>query len=129
MLQALPNFQPVPACVVVANAFSSLRDEGKQSSALQGPLRLLLYIMPDEWNNVKNISHNRVPLLLIHSDVDSVNPIAMGQRIFQAAPEPKQMVVLHGFKHNALYKSPSEDWWNSVLQFLRGRGAAKAGSS
>lgn len=120
MLEALPSFQPVPACVVVANAFSSLRDEGKQSGGLRGPLRLFLYIMPDEWNNVKNISHNRVPLLLVHSDTDSVNPIAMGQRVFRAAPEPKQMVVLHGFKHNALYKTPSKEWWTPVLRFLQG---------
>ena len=120
MLEALRSFRPAPASVVVANAFSSLRDEGKQSRSLRGPLRLLLYIMPDEWNNVRNVSQNRVPLLLVHSDADSVNPIAMGRRIFEAAPQPKQMIVLHGFKHNALYKDPNERWWLPILQFLRG---------
>lgn len=117
MLDALPSFQPAPACVVVANAFSSLRDAGVH----RGTPRILIYMTPDVWNNVKNISRNRAPLLLIHSDADTVNPIAMGQRIFQAAPEPKQMVVLHGFKHNDLYKNPSEQWWAPVLQFLQGK--------
>jgi len=116
MLDALPSFQPAPACVVVANAFSSLRDAGVH----RGTPRILVYMTPDAWNNAKNISRNRAPLLLIHSDADTVNPIAMGERIFQAAPEPKQMVVLHGFKHNDLYKSPSEQWWAPVLQFLQG---------
>lgn len=120
MLEALPSFQPPPSCVVVGNAFSSLRDEIAHSAAMRGPLRLLQYAMPDKWNNVKNVSRNHVPLLLIHSDSDTVNPIEMGMRIFQAAPQPKQIVVLHGFKHNALYRDPRLEWWASVLDFLKG---------
>jgi alpha-beta hydrolase superfamily lysophospholipase len=116
MLESLPSFHPMPACVVVANAFSSLRDLGVH----RGTPRILTYMMPDVWNNVENISHDHAPLLLVGSDADSVNPIAMGQRIFEAAPEPKEIVVLHGFKHNALYQNPSEQWWTAVLQFLRG---------
>ena len=121
MLEALPSFQPAPVCVVVASAFSSLRAEGARSAALHGPLKLLLYVMPDYWNNVKNVAHNHVPLLVIHSDADTAIPIAMGQEVFRAAPEPKQMVVLHGFKHNDLYRKPSEEWWTPVLQFLQGK--------
>jgi hypothetical protein len=41
-------------------------------------------------------------------------------RIFEAAPEPKEIMVLHGFKHNTLYQTPSEQWWTAVLQFLQG---------
>jgi hypothetical protein len=116
MLESLPSFHPMPDCVVVANAFSSLRDLGVR----RGTPRIFAYMMPDVWNNVENISRNRAPLLLVGSDADSVNPIAMGQRIFEAAAEPKQIVVLHGFKHNALYQDPSEQWWTAVLQFIRG---------
>lgn len=117
LLEELANFRPAPSCVVIGNAFSSLRDEGKRS--LRGPLRLLLYVMPDEWNNVKNVSHDRVPLLLIHSDADIANPVSMGKRIFDAAPEPKRMIVVHGFKHNVLYTNPREGWWDPVLHFLK----------
>jgi len=116
MLQSLPGFRPMPACVVVANAFSSLRDAGVH----RGTPRIFSYVMPDVWNNVDNVSHDHAPLLVVGSDADSVNPIAMGQRIFEAAPEPKEIVVLHGFKHNALYQNPSEQWWTPVFQFLRG---------
>jgi len=125
MLEGLPSFQPAPAYVVVANAFSSLRDSAVHS----GTPKIFSYMIPDIWNNVKNVSHDRTPLLLVHSDADSVNPIAMGQRIFRAAPEPKYMLVLHGFKHNALYKTPSEQWWTSVLQFLRGERSSEMSAS
>ena len=116
MLEALPSFPSHPACVVIASPFSSLRDAGVH----RGTPRIVVYMVPDIWNNVKNISHNHAPVLLVHSDADTVNPIAMGQRVFEAALEPKQMVTLHGFKHNDLYKNPSEQWWAPVLQFLQG---------
>jgi hypothetical protein len=45
MLEAAPSFRPAPACIVVANAFCSLRDEG--GITLHGPLKLLLYLMPE----------------------------------------------------------------------------------
>jgi len=124
LLESLPRFQPAPSCVVVGSAFSSLRDAGAHGPhSLRGPLRLLIYIMPDDWDNVKNIAHNHVPLLVIHSDTDSVNPIEMGKEVFAAAPQPKQMVVMHGFKHNAVYQSPDEAWWAPVFQFVKGEPA------
>jgi alpha-beta hydrolase superfamily lysophospholipase len=115
LLETLPSYEPAPSCVIVANAFSSMLDFGKAHSRIPG---ILLYMMPDIWNNVKNVSHNRVPLLVVHSDADSVIPVEMGQRIFDAALEPKKMVVLHGFKHNALHQDPVEQWWMPVLQFM-----------
>ncbi len=120
MLAGLANFEPAPACVVVGNAFTSLREEGAHSGNLRGPLRLLLYIMPDDWNNVQNVARNHVPLLVVHSDADPVIPVEMGRRVFAAAPPPKQMVVLHGLKHNALYRSPEQGWWMAVLLFVQG---------
>jgi hypothetical protein len=58
-------------------------------------------MIPDVWDNVEAVSRNRAPLLVVHSDTDAVNPVSMGQQIFDAAHDPKQMVVLHGFRHNA----------------------------
>jgi len=115
LLESLPSFHPLPSCVVVANAFSSLRDAGRK----RGSSAILLYAIPDVWNNVKNAKRVPVPLLVVYSDADKVNPPDMGRRIFEAAPEPKQLAVLHGFSHNALYKAPTEEWWTPVLHFMQ----------
>ncbi|MGA7660057.1 MAG: alpha/beta fold hydrolase [Candidatus Sulfotelmatobacter sp.] len=115
LLESLPHFRPPPSCVVVANAFSSLRDAGRK----RGTSLALLYAIPDAWDNVENAKLVRVPLLVVYSDADKVNPPAMGQRIFESAPEPKQLAVLHGFPHDALYRTPTDDWWAPVLRFLR----------
>ena len=117
MLESVAHFSPPPSCVVVANAFASIRDSGRR----RGIPAVLLYVLPDAWDNVENAKHLHVPLLVAYSDADTVNPPAMGQRIFDSAPEPKQLVVLHGFPHNALYKAPTDHWWAPVLRFLRSR--------
>lgn len=117
LLESVSRFNPPPACVVVANAFSSLRDAGRK----HGSSAILLYMIPDAWNNIENVKRLRVPLLVAYSDADTVNPPAMGWRIFESAPQPKQLAVLHGFPHNALYRTPMDDWWMPVLRFLQSR--------
>jgi uncharacterized protein len=115
MLAAAAQYDPAPARIVVANPFTSLRDEGAQ----RGTWRIVLWLIPDVWNNVKNVAHVPSPVAVVHSDTDTVIPIAMGKRVFSAAPAPKQMIVLHGFKHNALLKEPSAGWWKPVLRYMR----------
>jgi uncharacterized protein len=115
MLAAIAQYNPVPARVVVANSFTSLRDEGAQ----RGTWRIVLWLIPDVWNNVKNVAHVCSPLAIVHSDTDTVIPIAMGKRVFSAAPAPKEMITLHGPTHNALLKEASTAWWSPVLKFLR----------
>ena len=115
MLAAVARMQPAPARVVVANPFTSIRDEGAQ----RGTWRIALWLIPDVWNNVKNVAHVRSPMAVVHSDTDTVIPFEMGKRVYAAAPAPKRMIVAHGFKHNALLKEPSKGWWKSVLEFMR----------
>src|SRR5256885_215417 len=114
MLAAIAHYNPAPTRVVIANPFTSLRDEGAQ----RGTWRIVLWLIPDVWNNVENVAHVRSPVAVVHSDTDTVIPIAMGKRVFAAAPAPKKMITLHGFQHNALLKEPSKGWWSPVLRYL-----------
>ena len=101
------------SCVVVASPLSSLRDWGVAHVS-----RLMAYMIPDVWNSVHNIARSSVPVLVIQSRSDTVNPIEMGRRVFTAAHEPKRMIEVDGFKHNAIYKTPSLIWWSPVLAFI-----------
>ncbi len=115
MLQALSRFEPAPSCVVVASAFSSLRD----LAARQGGMAAIAsFTVADIWDNVTNVKLNTAPLLVIHSEADTVIPVEMGRRVFEAAQEPKSIVILKSFKHNAPYQQPDEAWWGPVLDFL-----------
>ncbi len=117
MLESAPRMAPQPAGVVIASAFASLRSQPRTRG---NPLyRLLSYTIPDWWNNVKAVAAIHVPVLIVHSDVDRVNPTQGGLQIYAAAHQPKTLALLHGFTHNALYQQPTEAWWSPVLSFVR----------
>ena len=118
MLASMKRFQPAPACVIVASAFSSLRELTAKYGKSRPFLRLLVRLLPDVWNNVKAVADNRAPLLVLHSTSDTANPFFMGERIFQAAHKPKQLVALRGFMHNAPLDDASGGWWDPVIRFV-----------
>ena len=120
MLEAIPNLGSPPSGIIVANAFSSIRDFGGRAGGLYG---LLAKFSPDWWNNVRAVRRIAVPIIIVHSESDAVNPLADAQKIFAAANEPKSIVVLREFSHNALYRQPSETWWQAVLKFTSQPGS------
>ena len=115
MLQGVPQFSVPPSGIIVASAFSSIRDYGGRAGKFY---RILASFSPDWWNNVVNVRRATAPLLVIHSDQDAVNPLSEGKMVFTSAPDPKQLIILHGFPHNAIYRDPSESWWQPVLSFV-----------
>jgi alpha-beta hydrolase superfamily lysophospholipase len=115
LLDAYTEFHPAPACMIVGGAFSSARDGAVHAWGIPG---WMAHALPDEWNNVAAISHSHPPLLVLHSDADQANPLWMGERIYQAAPEPKQFVILQGLRHNAAYRGPLEQWWAPAISFM-----------
>jgi alpha-beta hydrolase superfamily lysophospholipase len=117
MLETVPNLSPQPAGVIIASAFASLRSQPRTQGNLL--YRALAYTIPDWWNNVKAVAAIHLPVLVVHSDIDQVNPTEGGLQIFAAAHQPKTLALLHGYKHNALYQEPTEDWWSSALAFMR----------
>ena len=122
MLQAEPGLDPQPAGVIVADAFSSLKDFW----ASHGTSRLMLSVVPDVWDNARAIRQVRVPVLVVQSDADVMTPLEGARKVYAAANQPKQLVVLHGFKHNGVRRHTSEAWWTPVLNFVGSPGVSQA---
>jgi len=113
LLDALPELNPPPSRVVLAAAFSSVRDLAHYSFGVPAVLCALL---PDVWNDVEAARKIRVPALVLHSQDDRSDPIWMGRAIFDAIPNQKQMVTLHGFRHRDGFLK--KEWWAPVISFL-----------
>ena len=60
---------------------------------------LPVWLLRDQYRSIDRIHELKVPLLVIHGDRDGVIPIALGRRLFAAAPEPKRFVTLPGVDH------------------------------
>jgi alpha-beta hydrolase superfamily lysophospholipase len=116
MLQAAKSFAPAPDCIVVADAFTSLRE----LATAHGVPRWVMKLSPDSWDNQANIASLHVPVMIVHSRADRTAPFWMGETLFSGANTPKRLVPLDGFRHSACYQKPSDSWWLPVVGFVLG---------
>lgn len=76
------------------------------------PVRLL---MKDKFDSFAYIGKVESQLLIIHGDQDGIIPLSEGQKLFAAANEPKQIVVVPGGTHGSIF---SGDSWAREMQFF-----------
>lgn len=55
------------------------------------------------------------PLLQCHGDVDGIVPYVLGQRLFEAAHEPKQFITYRGMDHN---DPRPRAWYQTIAEVL-----------
>jgi len=82
--------------LILENTFSSLLDV----VAFHYPWLPAKYLIRSRFDSAAEISRYHGPLLQVHGDADTIIPIELGRRLFAAANEPKQFVVVPGKDHN-----------------------------
>lgn len=60
---------------------------------------LPVWLLRDQYRSIERVHELEAPLLVMHGDRDGVIPVALGERLFAAAPEPKRFVKLAGVDH------------------------------
>ncbi|MDB5810077.1 MAG: alpha/beta hydrolase fold containing protein [Betaproteobacteria bacterium] len=108
-----------PRALILASTFTSIPDLGAKIYPWL-PVRLLARV---KYDNLSRIGKIEAPVLIAHSKSDDIVPFAHGQALFDAAREPKQMLVLAG-GHNEGFLFARDDWVAAVGAFL-GRSAKK----
>ncbi len=73
------------------------------------------YLMKDQFRSVEKIQTVSAPLLFIHGGKDRTIPLWIGEKLFEAANDPKKFINIPEAGHNDLYEYGSERY---VLDFL-----------
>ena len=108
----LARRRPV-AAVIAESAFTSVPELGAEVYPFL-PVRLLARI---RYDNLAKIGELGVPLLLIHSPQDEIVPVSHGQRLFEAAREPKQLLLTGGGHNDGGFRVRAQ-WRAEVGRFL-----------
>jgi hypothetical protein len=119
VFDAVDRWTPAPAGVVFAASYSSAR-AGAVAFGLVPAWATWLF--PDLWNIVRDTRKLRQPLLVVQSDADQLFPVSMARAVHDAATVPKQIVILHGFRHEAGHRRPTDEFWAPVVRFLETGG-------
>ncbi|GBE23257.1 MAG TPA: alpha/beta hydrolase [Actinobacteria bacterium] len=87
-----------PAALVLRSPFTSLAD----LAAVHYPLLPARILLRDEYPTLDRIGAVATATLVIGGAVDSIVPIDQSRAIFEAAPHPKELVIVPGADHNDL---------------------------
>jgi fermentation-respiration switch protein FrsA (DUF1100 family) len=98
--------------LVLTKTFTSVPDMAKKVPLASASASLV----HNQFDNLAKIGRCSGPIFIAHGDCDRLIPLAQGQKLFQAAPQPKQFFLLNGCDHNDPY--PPE-FYSALAKFLK----------
>ena len=89
---------PEAAGLIVHNSFTTMQQMAELDPYLRiFPVNLILRYRFDSITKVKSL---QMPVLFVHGTADAMIPKTMSKNLYAAAPEPKQLLLVPGAKHN-----------------------------
>ena len=99
--------------LVLESPFSSIVDV----AASHYPFVPARWLVKDRFDSAAKIARVRAPVFIFHSRNDRVVPVRFGERLFEAAVEPKHSLWVDDGGHNGLYEVGAG---TAVLGFIEG---------
>ncbi len=104
-----------PACaLILESTFTSAKDMA----------RVLYSFLPAQWlvrtqfNSEKKIRSLPLPVLVMHGTHDSIVPVALGRKLFNAANSPKEFYEIPGANHNDTFWVGGKAYLDRIRSFV-----------
>jgi uncharacterized protein len=101
------------AGLVLESPFTNARGMARHLYALLPRFTVTLRL-----DNLANIKRIHCPTLVFHGDADRLVPIAMGLEVAAAAPQPAEVVLIHGAGHNDTYTIGGREYRDRLWEFV-----------
>jgi fermentation-respiration switch protein FrsA (DUF1100 family) len=72
----------------------------------------------EKYDSLSKIARVRCPVLVIHGDLDELIPVGEGMKLFEAAPEPKELCLVRGAGHNDVSLVAGPEYARRISSFL-----------
>ena len=103
-----------PAALILRSPFTSMTDVGRHHY----PIFPVRWLLRDRYDTLDRIAHVKAPVMVIGGDADRIVPIAQTRRVFEAARDPKSLLVINGADHNDDSLLSGREMIEGVLRFL-----------
>jgi hypothetical protein len=110
-VQMATEFKNIRA-MILESPFTKLPDIAKEQFFFL-PVNLM---MKDKFDNIGKISNVEAPLIIVQGMNDQMIKPQLGQRVFEKANSPKEIIQLEGFGHNDL---PVKEMTDRVIKALQ----------
>lgn len=84
--------------IILLSPYTSIPDVAQN----QYPYIPARFLVQGQYNSLAKIAHINTPLVIVHGTEDKTVPYKFGQRLYQAAKEPKLLITLNGEGHQGL---------------------------
>lgn len=101
------------AGLILESTFTAAADMAWAAYGL--PLHL---IIKTKFQSIKKIKQINIPVLMIHGDRDRTVPLRLGQKLFDAANEPKEFYEIAGADHNDTYIIGGPAYFAKLWDFI-----------
>lgn len=80
--------------------------------------RRLHFLGKNGFESARKLASVKAPVLIVHGDPDPVIPTSEGRLLFEAANQPKRLLIFPGAGHN-VFGSVGDPYLNQVVEFIR----------
>ncbi|GAP98680.1 hydrolases of the alpha/beta superfamily [Leptolyngbya sp. NIES-2104] len=89
---------PDARALIVQSSFTSMTE----MALLQKQFRLfpIELILTQRFNSIDKVRSLKMPVMYFHGDADEIVPARMSQALYDASPNPKQLLFIRGANHN-----------------------------
>lgn len=104
------------AGLILESTFSSAKDVARVAY----PFLPAQFVLRTKFSSDEKIRTIRIPSLFLHGDRDSIIPISLGRRLFEAANEPKKFYVVSSADHNDIFWVGGSAYLQQIRVFALG---------
>ena len=108
--------------LVIESSLTSARDMARQVLKVPG----VEFIIKTRFDSLGKIPQVHAPVMIIHGTDDSLIPYSMGQRLFEAAHEPKIFVSVKS-GHDDAWAVGGKPYWDAWKTFIDKVGQGRTG--
>src|SRR5262249_7759535 len=107
---------PDAAALIAESSFTSIRAMSMlEKHYLVFPIFL---IVNQRFDSINKVGQLRMPALFIHGSADEVVPTWMGQALYQAASQPKRLLIVPGGHHMDSAEIGGKQYLDAVREFV-----------
>ncbi|ROO33503.1 alpha/beta hydrolase [Pseudomonas sp. 7SR1] len=125
--EAARHGKPVPARgLVIESTFTSLGDVATAMANTSLPVRWLL---SQKFDSIDKIGEINMPLLVVHGAADRYVPPRFSEQLFNAAREPKRLLLVPGATHNNSMSLAGRTYRQALDALLKSAPSPVAGNA
>ncbi|MCU0541901.1 MAG: lysophospholipase [Oscillatoriaceae cyanobacterium Prado104] len=103
--------------VIVQSSFTKMAEVVTQQNWMR--LFPIEVILTEKFDSLKKVRSLQIPVLFIHGTADDIVPAYMSDQLYKAAPEPKQIFLIPGARHYAIYQPGNNSYLQAIEKFMK----------